>query len=128
MNLIKRICLFLMIKMRSSKRAVLLALCALTMAALFLSSCSDVEYTAVVRSDTEWSGAFGNRTVDGRGSDTVPLGSDHPVCCVVQKQTEQGYLSVQVTADGGGWLYGADDSEIVTTHAAYGVVTVCSQD
>jgi len=88
-------------------------------------SCS-VDYKAEVRSNTSWSGAFGNRTVDGSGYKTVDLPDEHPQCCCVQKETESGYLQVRVTADGG-FLFGPGDSHWVETTAAYGVVTVCSE-
>ena len=86
-----------------------------------------VDYKAEVQSDTEWSGAFGNRTVDGSGSTTVDLPDDHPQCCVVQKQTEHGYLKVRVVGEGG-WLVGPGDSDWAVTYAEYGVVSICSED
>ena len=94
---------------------------------LTLCSCS-TEYKADVRSDTEWSGAFGNRTVDGDGNRMISLGSETPVCCVVQKQTEEGYLQVQVIAEGGWWIFKPDDGDVARTTADYGVVTACSVD
>lgn len=95
---------------------------------VFVISCS-VDYNAEVKSNTTWSGAFGNRTVDGNGNSTVDLSGEHPVCCCVQKQTSSGYLRVRVTASGGflGGIFGPGNSSWVETTAAYGVVTVCSE-
>ncbi|MBD3220351.1 hypothetical protein GF314_03835 [bacterium] len=95
-------------------------------AAVLLTGCS-VDYKAEVDSDTTWSGAFGNRTVDGSGKTTVDLPDDDPVCCTVQKMTESGRLRVRVVADGGGIL-GPSDSDWVETTASYGVVTACSEE
>jgi hypothetical protein len=96
------------------------------MVVVFSAGCS-VEYKAEVESDTSWSGAFGNRSVDGRGNDRISLGKDHPVCCVVQKETASGFLKVRVKAEGGG-LFGPGDSDWVETTAQYGVVSVCSDE
>ncbi len=91
-----------------------------------LVSCS-VDYEAEVQSDTSWSGSFGNRSVDGSGNRTIDLPDEHPQCCVVQKDTEAGFLRVRITAEGGG-IFGPDDTGWVETTAAYGIVSVCSND
>lgn len=93
---------------------------------LLLAGCS-VDYKAEVESDTTWSGAFGDRSVDGSGAETVDLPDEHPQCCVVQKDTEGGYLKVRVVAEGGGW-FGPGDSDWVETTASYGVVSACSEE
>lgn len=93
---------------------------------IIFSGCA-VNYKAEVQSNTSWSGSFSNRTVDGSGNRTVDLPDDPPVCCVVQKETESGYLRVRVIAKGGGIL-GPSDGEWVETTAAYGVVTACSKN
>ncbi len=80
-----------------------------------------------VRSDTSWSGAFGDRTVDGAGSTTVDLPDDSPQCCVVQKETESGYLEIQVISEGSGFLNPTTEGNAVRTTAAYGVVSACDK-
>ena len=104
----------------------LLPLILICLSSLFFISCS-ADYKAEVQSNTSWSGAFGNRTVDGTGNRTIDIPDDPPQCCVVQKETEQGFLKVRIVAKGGG-IFGPDDSEWVETTAAYGVVTVCSEE
>ncbi len=96
-------------------------------ALLFLSFGCSVDYKADVQSNTQWTGAFGDRSVDGSGNKIVDLPDEHPQCCVVQKETENGYLRVRVLAEGGG-LFGPEDSDWVETTADYGVVTVCSKE
>lgn len=91
-----------------------------------LCGCS-IDYKAEVESNTSWSGSFGGRTVDGTGNRTIDLPDEHPQCCVVQKDTESGYLKVRVVADGGG-IFGPSDSDWVETTAAYGVATACSEE
>ena len=98
----------------------------LTLVMLLFCGCG-VDYKAEVQSNTKWSGAFGNRTVDGSGNRTIDLPDDHPQCCVVQKQTEDGYLKVRVVGEGG-WILGPGDSDWVETTADYGVVSVCSEE
>jgi hypothetical protein len=83
------------------------------------------DWKAEVKSDTSWSGSFGNSTVDGSGNQTVNLPNDEIVCCVVQKDTEAGYLEVKIV-DKGGSLF-ATDGEKAKTTADYGVVSVCSE-
>ena len=95
-------------------------------AIILLMGCSP-EYKAEIESTTSWSGAFGDRTVDGSGNQTVSLPGEHPQCCVVQKGTESGSLKVRVIAEGGG-IFGPGDSDWVETTAAYGVVSVCSEE
>ena len=52
--------------------------------------------TAEVESNTSWSGAFGNRTVDGSGDAVVELMGSRPQCAVVQKETEFGFLRLRI--------------------------------
>ncbi len=87
-------------------------------------SCTD--YKAKVESNTTWSGSFGNRTVDGSGNQTVNLPDDDIVCCVVQKQTSQGFLHVKIV-DEGSFLFN-NETKWVKTTAEYGVVSLCSND
>lgn len=89
-----------------------------------LAACGDI--AAEVQSNTSWSGAFGNRSVDGAGNQTIDLPDDPPQCVAVQKDTPGGYLRVRVTVSGG-WLFApSQGSGWVETTAAYGVVTACS--
>ena len=88
-----------------------------------LLACTD--YQAEVESDTSWSGAFGDRTVDGTGNQVVDLPDDWPQCVVVQKQTIHGFLRVRVI--GGGGILGPGDSDWVETTAEYGVVSACAE-
>ena len=90
-----------------------------------LTGCS-TDLTVDINSDTEWSGSFGGRTVEGVGARSVDIPDDHPQCVVVQKQTEGGYLKIQIKADGG--ILGPSGSDEVSTTAAYGVVSACSGD
>ena len=92
---------------------------------MLLAGCS-VDYKAQVRSDTTWSGSFGNRSVDGSGNQTIDLPDEHPQCVVVQKDTRQGVLSVRVVAEGGG-LFKPEDSAWAETTAEFGVVSACSE-
>lgn len=88
-----------------------------------MTACTD--YKVKVESDTSWSGAFGNRTVDGSGNRTVDLDDDgETVCCVVQKQTREGYLKITIIDDGSSIF--ASDGKSVRTTAEYGVVSVCT--
>lgn len=97
----------------------------LILIALIFAGCAEKDesphWVAEVTSTTSWSGAFGNRSVDGRGNDTVDLGEDEIVCCVVQKITEGGSLRVAIRNTTNNRI-----SEEATTTAAYGVVSVCS--
>lgn len=90
-----------------------------------LAACTP-DIVAEVESSTSWSGAFGDRTVDGQGNASVDLPDDPPQCVVVQKQTSAGSLSVRVVVSGGFLTAGASGSEWVTTTAAFGVVSVCT--
>lgn len=78
---------------------------------------------ARVESDTQWSGAFGNRTVEGNGNQDVDLPDETPTCASVQKQTRTGRLKVTTFDDGNAWLKW--DGETAETIAEFGVVTVC---
>lgn len=90
-------------------------------ASLVIVGCSD--YKAKVESNTSWSGAFGNRTVDGNGNQTIDLDDTDIQCCTVQKQTTQGRLKVTILDEG----FLGSDGESAETTAEYGVVTVCSK-
>jgi len=83
----------------------------------FCMSCDsllDTGNTAEVSSNTEWSGSFDGRTVSGSGNQSIELGNDKIICVVVQKQTNSGYLQVEL------------DGNKKRTTAAYGVVSVCN--
>lgn len=96
--------------------------------ALLLALCGcSVDYRAEVESNTSWSGAFGNRSVDGSGNQTIDLPDEHPQCCVVQKDTESGYLKVRVVAESNS-IFGPSNSDWTETTAAYGVVSACSEE
>lgn len=56
---------------------------------------------------------------------TGDIDDDDVVCCVVQKQTEQGYLKVSIVNEGSNPF--ASDGESKETTAAYGVVSVCNK-
>jgi hypothetical protein len=89
------------------------------------AACFDI--TAEVESNTEWSGAFGNRSVDGSGNQVVDLPEvDTIQCVVVQKSTEGGSLRVRIKVSGGLGISGPSGSEWVSTTAAFGVVTACT--
>lgn len=97
-----------------------LILLTLLLICAFEFSCAeeeDPDYSIVIESNTTWSGAIGNATVDGSGNRTIHLGKDDIYCCVVQKQTTGGYLRAHIIPDG----------ESAETTAAYGVVSVCNQ-
>lgn len=83
--------------------------------------CSD--FKARVESDTSWSGAFGNRTVDGNGNQTIDLDDKDTQCCVVQKQTKHGRLKITIIDEG----FLGMDGESAETTAEYGVVSACSK-
>jgi len=72
---------------------------------------------ASVLSDTDWSGSFGNRSVDGHGNQRVELPSN-VTCVVAQKQTREGFLQVHIHSRG-------IDFEAVQTTAEFGVVSTC---
>jgi hypothetical protein len=95
----------------------------LSMAVLLLTGCTD--WKARVESNTSWSGSFSGRTVDGRLNQIVDLDDDDVACCVVQKQTDGGFLKVTVFNDGSNPLIG--DGESKETTASYGVVSVCTK-
>lgn len=92
-------------------------------AVLFLIGCTP-EWKAKVESDTSWSGSFNGRTVDGRGNQTVDLGTDEIVCATVQKATRTGRLKVTIEDEGTLSFYEGESKE---TTAEYGVVTACSK-
>jgi hypothetical protein len=105
-----------------------LALVAVMVGSIALAGCGQ-DLKAKVESNTSWSGAFGNRSVDGSGSKTVDLPDDRPQCAVVQKSTQGGSLTVRIICENTGLaaMFGAEDEEdSATTTAAYGVVSVCS--
>lgn len=111
------------------------AIIALSAAALF-AACSDEKHDiyAEIASDTSWSGAFDNRTVDGAGSKTVDLPDGDIECVVVQKETETGYLTLTIVdhVTGGGIMGVGEKDETnrsngVSTTAAYGVVSGCNK-
>ena len=90
------------------------------------SSFSSSSETVVIRiqSDTSWSGSIGtlesSRSIDGSGSGEYQLSGD-VFSAVIQKDTESGYLTVSIIADG---VVKVTD----TTTAQYGVVSVSWAD
>jgi hypothetical protein len=72
--------------------------------------------------DLCWSGAFGNRTVDGCGDSTVELpSSGGSFAATAQKQGESGSLTLVLRNKG-------KVLDSATTSAAYGVVSVAGVD
>lgn len=98
------------------KRLLLIA----GIAGMILTGCT--KYRAEVRSDTSWSGAFGNTTIDGSGNQDIELSKEEK-CAVVQKRTTYGSLSVQIVAHGS--IFSSGSGEKATTTAEYGVVSSC---
>lgn len=94
--------------------------------ALFLGGCA-VDWKAKVESDTSWSGAFADRTVDGRGTQTITLGSTYEdtYCVVVQKSTKQGRLKLTIYRDPSS-LFGGDEAKSAETVAEFGIVSLCN--
>lgn len=93
--------------------------------ALLLTGCSAQDRWAEIESDTDWSGYFENRSVDGSGSRRVDLPQEGDiVCVVVQKETEEGYLRVRIVKEGT-FLAPPQETEWAETRAAYGVVDRC---
>lgn len=103
---------------------VMIKLCVFILT-VFLIGCSD-HWKAKVESNTSWSGSFNGTTVDGHGNQTVDLGNDDIVCCVVQKQTTGGRLKVSIVNESNNPL-GSGDGESKETTAQYGVVSVCNE-
>ncbi len=95
-------------------------------ALLFSVSCT-ADWQVRVESDTSWSGAFGNRTVDGTGNQVIDLEDGDVDCVVVQKETREGFLSIQVFSDGSGLLDPGQEKDKVTTTAEFGIVSDCTQ-
>jgi hypothetical protein len=79
-----------------------------------------VNATIQISSNTSWSGSIGadgeTTTVDGSGSQSFTV-KGTIIVAVIQKQTEQGYLTVSIIVDG-------QTKASQTTTAAYGVVSV----
>lgn len=93
---------------------------------LFLSACG-MDTKAEVQSNTSWSGAFGNRTVDGSGDAIIDLPDEDNQCAVVQKETSGGYLKLRIIQDPEGIekIRGDKESSWSETTADYGVVSAC---
>ena len=92
------------------------------------------DYYIEIQSDTSWFGSDGNASFDGGDSRTINIADDEIVCVVVQKDTEGGYLRVELwdhlTQDGG--IFGGERDErnlagSAQTTAAYGVVSTCNR-
>jgi hypothetical protein len=96
---------------------------------LFSFSCLFVactDYKAKIESDTSWSGAFGNSTVDGTGSRSIDLPDDGIQCCTVQKQNKKGRLKITIINDTSNPLLSTELNSAETT-AEYGVVSACTK-
>ncbi len=72
-----------------------------------------------IESDTSWSGAINNTTVEGSGNRDIDM--DENSCAVFQKETMNGSLKITVKGN----LFGGEDAH---TTAEYGVVSVCAGD
>lgn len=74
-----------------------------------------------IESNTSWMGVIGGdgsmRSINGYGSQTWKLTGYRVVSAVIQKQTEEGYLTVRILKDGK-----VVDKQ--TTTAPYGIVSV----
>ena len=86
-----------------------------------------VDFSVDVRSNTSWSGYFADRSVEGSGNKTVDLPGDPPQCVTVQKDTEEGYLEIQIKESGGWFLSPTTDYNPIRTTAAYGIVSDCTE-
>lgn len=93
-------------------------------AALTLIGCGSDKYCQVT-SSTEWSGSFGNKSVDGYGDQKVDLPDDGVQCVAVQKGTTGGTLTIELCADSDMPLVPDQRNDKVTTTAEYGVVSDC---
>lgn len=113
----------------SSKQLTVLILAAVIFIVVFaivwttfdsLSGSSSKSATIRIQSDTNWSGSIGtlasSRSIDGSGSQDFKLNGD-VFSAVIQKSTEEGYVTVSIIADG---VVRATE----TTTAAYGVASV----
>lgn len=67
-----------------------------------------------INSNTSWSCAINNTTVDGTGDRVIEVDRDKHPCYVCQKQTEEGYLELT-----------CGNCEEGRTTAAYGLVSGC---
>lgn len=101
-----------------------LAAIALWVVILFLWGCG--ERVAEIESTTSWSGSFGGRTVDGRGTRSVDMGDSE--CLTVQKQTTDGDLRVRIVNEGGLFLFWDSSTSWKSTSAAYGLVSICNDE
>jgi len=84
--------------MKHSNR--LLTLCVLGV--ILLAAACDKDYKAEVQSDTSWSGSFGGKSLDGRNDQVIDIPDDGYQCCIVQKNTEDGYLRLRVYDESSG--------------------------
>lgn len=103
---------------------------ALLLATAILSGCGENLYVEI-EADGPWLGAFGDRSVAGRGDRRVDVDDARPQCAVVQKQESVGMLTARMVCEKRGLsrIFGSSGTEsTATTIAPYGVVVVCSKD
>ena len=77
------------------------------------------DYKLEIRSNTTWSASYDDgKAHDGEFNDTIDLPDDiPPVCAVVTKKTEDGYVRARV-APTGGWI---------ETSMANGTISPCAE-
>jgi len=92
---------------------------------LLIAGCTS-DYKVKIESNTSWSGSFGGTTIDGSNNQTIDIPDEDIVCVVVQKQTQNGFLTVKMVDEGNN-IFAPEDVDQKTTTAAYGVVTVCNK-
>lgn len=104
---------------------------------LLIAGCADDpehDYYVEIYSDTSWLGSDGYASFDGGDEATINIRDDDVVCVVFQKDTEGGFLRVELwdhlTQEGGIFGGSRDERNLAgssRTDAMYGVVTVCNQ-
>ncbi len=77
------------------------------------------DYKLEIRSNTTWTASYDDgRAVDGEFNNTIDLPNDiPPVCAIVTKKTEDGYIRARI-APTGGWI---------ETSMANGTISPCAE-